>query len=255
MISRLVRTGAGVGHACLLHDCCSDKDGHAAPPFRADAVMLRERVWVPPPHDLLHEPHADQPDTAQFTLGGAVGHACLLHDCCSDKDGHAAPPFFAGKVMLRVRVWVPPPHDLLHEPHADQPDTAQLTLNGAGVGHACLLQGCCSDKDGQAVPPFFAGKMMLRERVWVPPPHDLLHEPHADQPETAQFTLGGDVGLAVTTTGALGAGVATKGLKAIDTTASLNPPREQKLNVVPSTFCVWPFDAVNTARQPRGTVM
>jgi len=248
MISRLVRTGAEVGHACLLQDCCSDKAGQAAPPFLAGVAMRRVRVWVPPPHDLLHEPHAVQPETAQFTLGGAVGHACLLQDCCSDKAGQAAPPFRAGVAMRRVRVWVPPPHDLLHEPHAVQPETAQFTLGGA-VGHACLLQDCCSDKAGQAAPPFFAGVAMRRVRIWVPPPHDLLHKPHADQPETAQFTLGGGVGLAV------GAGVAANGLKAIDTTASLNPPREQKLKVVPSTFCVWPFDAVNTARQPRGTVM
>jgi len=61
--------------------------------------------------------------------------------------------------------------------------------------------------------------------------------------------VGAAVGLAV------GAGVAANGLKAIDTTASLKPAREQKLKVVPSTFCVWPFDATNTARQPAGTVM
>jgi len=54
----------------------------------------------------------------------------LLHDCCSDRAGQAAPPFDAGVVMLRVRLWLPPPHDLLHEPHADQPETAQLTLGG-----------------------------------------------------------------------------------------------------------------------------
>jgi len=83
----------------------------------------------------------------------------------------------------------------------------------------------------------------------------------------AAVTTTGGLGAAVTTTGglgaavgaavglAVGAGVAANGLKAIDTTASLKPAREQKLKVVPSTFCVWPFDAVNTARQPAGTVM
>jgi len=57
------------------------------------------------------------------------------------------------------RLWdcTPPPQDLEHVDHADQAPTTQ------GRGHGWVLQLCCSDKDGHALPPLRAA--MLTERV------------------------------------------------------------------------------------------
>ena len=65
---------------------------------------------------------------------GGGGHDCVLQLCDSGAPspyGHAVPSH-AGVVMLYVRVWVPPPHDALHELQAPQLP-AQLLAPVAGL--------------------------------------------------------------------------------------------------------------------------
>jgi len=113
------------GHICVLHACDCVNTGHAAPPFADPVVIDRVCVCMPPPHFLEHVDHADQAVTTQLT-----GHACVLHACCCDKVGHAAPPWAALTTTERVCVWTPLPHVLEQADQADQPPTTQLT------GHA-----------------------------------------------------------------------------------------------------------------------
>jgi hypothetical protein len=47
-----------VAHACVLQLCVSALCGHAAPPS-IGSVVARERLWLPPPHDLVHVLHAE----------------------------------------------------------------------------------------------------------------------------------------------------------------------------------------------------
>src|SRR3954465_5542581 len=77
------------------------------------------------------------------------------------------PPFAAGVVTVRLRVWVPPPHV------AEQVDQSlqALTAQSTGIGHAWVLHAWLSISAGQAMPPFAAGAVPVRLRDWVPPPH------------------------------------------------------------------------------------
>jgi len=63
------------GHACVLHACDTDNDGHAAPPLDAGVITVRFCDCTPPSHDAEQVLHADHSLTAQFTA-----QACVLHD-------------------------------------------------------------------------------------------------------------------------------------------------------------------------------
>jgi len=65
--------GAGV-HSCVLQSRSSKRAGQADPPHEEFVVMVRVRLCVPPPQDLVHVPQAPKPDTAQFTLQHWVLH-------------------------------------------------------------------------------------------------------------------------------------------------------------------------------------
>ena len=54
--------------------------------------------------------------------------------------------------------------------------------------HTWLLQPLLALVTGQAAPPYFGDRVMLRERTDAPPPQALLHEPQPPQPETTQWT-------------------------------------------------------------------
>jgi hypothetical protein len=95
------------------------------------------------------------------------------------------PPFDAGVVTVRLRVWVPPPHIAEQVDQSLQALTAQLT----GVGHAWVLQGWLSLRAGQARPPPDGWVTTVRVWVWVPPPQDSLQVDQSLQALTAQSTL------------------------------------------------------------------
>ena len=93
------------------------------PPNAAGVTTARVAVWLPPPHVVEHAENADQAVTMQST-----GQPCVLQDCDCDRDvGHAAPPFKAACVTLRVCTWMPPPHLTEQADQSDQVDTPQST--------------------------------------------------------------------------------------------------------------------------------
>jgi hypothetical protein len=73
----------------------------------------------------------------------------------------------------REAYWLPLPHVLVHVLHAVHASVKQ------SVAHACVLQSCVSDTCGHALPPLF-WSVCTRERLWLPPSHDLVHVLHAD---------------------------------------------------------------------------
>ena len=78
---------------------------------------------------------------------------------------------------MRVRGCVPPPHDLLHVPHAPHADTAH-----GGAKQCPLLQSNVWASTPHGVPSFAAGVVTDRERERCPAPQLLLHGaqlPHA----------------------------------------------------------------------------
>jgi hypothetical protein len=92
------------------------------------------------------------------------------------------PPLLAGRVTVRVRIRVPPPHIRLHSLHSLQALTSQST----GMGQGSLLQARVSMSSGQAMPPLPGCWRTVRLRVWVPPPHVLLHSLQLPQSLTRQ---------------------------------------------------------------------
>ena len=71
-------------------------------------MTLRDRLCCPVPHDLVHGVYWEKAETTQW-MGQSPGLHC---DVCT-LWWHAAPPF-VGWVVVRVRVRVPSPHDVLH---------------------------------------------------------------------------------------------------------------------------------------------
>jgi hypothetical protein len=67
---------------CALHARVSALCAHAVPPLLG-AVVARERLWLPPPHDLVHVLHACHMFCTQ-----SVTHAFGLHSRVSARYGH-----------------------------------------------------------------------------------------------------------------------------------------------------------------------
>ena len=124
--------------------------------------MPRVLFCDPVPHDLEHADHALKLDTTQCSA-----QACLLQARLSCRYGQAYPPAVAFCSIDRVRDCNPVPHDLEHADHALKLDTTQCT------GQACVLQACVSALWGQALPPF-CGWVLIRVRLWKPPPHEFV---------------------------------------------------------------------------------
>jgi hypothetical protein len=81
------------------------------------------------PHDLVHVLQAlKAPGTQSF------GHTCTLQVLASRLCGQATPPK-RGDVLVRLRVCLPEPHDLVHVLQAVQLPTPQ------SCGQACVLHG------------------------------------------------------------------------------------------------------------------
>jgi hypothetical protein len=84
-------------------------------------------------------------------------------------------------VTVRVRLWLPVPHDLVHAVHAVKAETAQCTAHGP------TEQSTISAGSGQTAPPFW-GSVSERERDRTPPPHDFVHAEYESHVPTTQST-------------------------------------------------------------------
>ena len=135
-------TWQSTGHACVLQFWDSVNVGHAAPPFKGCVVTVRVRDCVPPPQSLSHVLHEDHDDTLQST-----GQPCVLHADVSVRAGHDVPPLAGWTVMMRVLVWMPPPHVLVHDEYGVHAPTSQL------IGHGWVLHSELSARAGHGAPP------------------------------------------------------------------------------------------------------
>jgi hypothetical protein len=140
----------------------------AAPPNAADVKITYIEVVVPVPQVLEHVPEACQLPTQ------LIGHGEVLQLVVMTADVlvQAAPPYFAGVVMVYTEVLVPLPQVLEHAPGADQLPT-QL------IGHGCVLQVAVITAPAftQVVPPYEAGVDITNTATLIPPSHDLVQLP------------------------------------------------------------------------------
>jgi hypothetical protein len=94
------------GHGPSVQACVSSACGQAAPPKRG-STLVRERLWTPAAHVVLHAVQALKAPGTQLT-----GQAWPLQARVSAVCGQATPPL-VGCVCVRERLWAPPPHDLV----------------------------------------------------------------------------------------------------------------------------------------------
>lgn len=139
-------------HGWTLQERDSARYGHTYPPWRACAMMLRERDCVPPLHDRVHESHALKGDVTQCS-----GQGPWLQEVVSARWSHAAPPnALKAPVAIghadapvccrraRVRDLVPAPHVVEHEVHVPQSFTMQ------SIGQQWALHALLSARAGHA---------------------------------------------------------------------------------------------------------
>jgi hypothetical protein len=107
-----------------------------------EAVIVRLRSMVPPPHVAVQVPHAPHDETSQLT-----GQLWGLQPEEIESVGQAMPPYCGCTMTTRVSELKPPPQDFEQGVVRPQSPTSQST------GHIWLLQSCISDKTGQALPP------------------------------------------------------------------------------------------------------
>jgi hypothetical protein len=124
-------------HLWSLHFCVSRRCEHVLPPYSVATLMLRTRVADPDPQVRV------QPDQAPHAFNEqSTGHACSLQGAiaCHANSLHALPPPQlaehscpptphappAGcRSALRLRCFLPVPHDLVHVLYADHAPGAQ----------------------------------------------------------------------------------------------------------------------------------
>jgi len=170
-------TVQSTGHGAVEQACSWLVALHDVPPHMLVTAVLRVRIWLPPPQvyeQVLHVPHGV---CEQWT-----GQHVSLQPAVLASVGHATPPCAASVVTVRARTLVPPPQVTVHEPHSAQSDTTQST------GHGELWHDCVSVSCGHCWPPCSAGVVIERERLFVPPPHVLVHAVNADQADVVQCT-------------------------------------------------------------------
>ena len=151
-----------IGQLWKLQSCDSERAGQAAPFSTCVSVMLRVRLWVPPPQLFVHVSQSDQSLTRQCS-----SHVCVLHARCESRSycAHASPPLASWRAMPRVFSWVPPlPHCWVHVDQVDQPVSWQST------GQASVLQDSVSVSEGHGMPPATCWWSPVRVLVRVPPP-------------------------------------------------------------------------------------
>ena len=165
------------GQVCASQLWCASSVGQGAPPWAAEVDTWRKRLCVPPPHVREHANHAPHGLTLQST-----GHAAALHTRWPFSDAQARPPCDAWRATARVRVCVPPPHELEHALQALHCAMRQST------GQAASLHDRTPSSCGHTAPPCRACAVTERERVCAPLPHVLVHPPHPDHADTVQCT-------------------------------------------------------------------
>jgi len=178
-------TTQSMGHMrSCWHELVALSAGQALPPKAAERVTMRLHVLVPVPQGEKSVPcgleHAEQSlhvDTSQSTGHGSVLHACT---CSTDCPSHDWPPKLAC-VMVRVRVWLPTPQLLVHDPHEPQAVTLQ-SMGQSELEHWRLIAVA-----GHTLPPCWASAVTLRTHLVMPSPHDCGHAKQS-QVETVQST-------------------------------------------------------------------
>lgn len=163
------------GQHCMLQSSDLASGGQIAPPHDDGTAIVRSCARVPPPHVWVQGLHDCHSLTWQSTL-----QQFELQLVVSTSTGHTAPPHVTGVSTERVRCWTPPPHALLHDPHAAHCDTAQST------GQHSVWQASWTEVAGQSTPPHDAETAMGRVCVRVPPPQVFVHELHGSQAPTWQ---------------------------------------------------------------------
>lgn len=142
-----------IGHGTKLHtaDCVSG--GHGLPPLAGTVTTDRVCVLVPLPHDVEQFENSPQSDTTQSTGQGSV-----LQGWEDSRLSHWFPPWAGARLTVRVRVWVPPPHDTgqtLYGPHSD---------NSQCTGHSFSWQSRVSESGGHLAPPLVEACLIVRVR-------------------------------------------------------------------------------------------
>ena len=129
---------------------------------------LRERE--PAPHVTEQADHAVKSDVVQCTAHGlGLGHAWVSALCM-----HTTPPHDGWVVTPRVRVRVPAPHVVEHDPQTSHAASKQST------GQQPVLHAWVSADAPQATPPC-SGWARLRSRVETPPSHVFVQTPYSPQ--------------------------------------------------------------------------
>jgi hypothetical protein len=118
-----------IGQGCVLHGIVSERWVQVFPLWFGACVMLRERVFAPVPHLLLHSPKLPHVESSQW-----IGQSCTWHPFVSDRSGHMEPPWSACVTTERVRLCEPSPHEWLHVDQVAQLETAQWIGLGVGAG-------------------------------------------------------------------------------------------------------------------------
>ena len=130
------------------------------PPCAAARVTLRDRDFVPKPHDCVHALNELQSEMAQL-----MAQSSVLHSRLSLRSGHTAPPFSACCTTVRERCCVPPPHDLVHVLHGVHGDTEQCTA------HDPRSHWRVVSREGHSAPPNSGCTTTYRLCFWMPEPH------------------------------------------------------------------------------------
>ena len=77
-------------------------------------MIARRMVWKPEPHETLHDAHE-----LQVLMAQSMAHSCSAQLRSSLRAGQGLPPRACSVAFVRVRVCLPVPHSLVHEPQLD----------------------------------------------------------------------------------------------------------------------------------------
>jgi hypothetical protein len=178
----------------LTHASSSRSAPHAVPPKWEAFNTLRVRVLNPAPAEPTHEisssPTPLQPDQSLQVLSSqSSGQGSVAQDLCwySSSAAHCLPPYCAACVWLRVR-WVVPVRPPDVQVLSQSLHVVDQSPNSQSMGQVCLLHLRISRRWGQALPPCFCSRRMLRRRACSPPPQDLEHVVHWPKVVTRQST-------------------------------------------------------------------
>jgi len=146
-------------HDGSAHGTVSDVTSVEQVPPHDAGVIVRIRDLLPGEH--CPGSQWDQPD--HIPTMQSIRPGLAVQDRSSDNVSGQEPPFVAGCVTVRMRVWVPAPQVAEQDVQSDQFERVQL------VAHGPLLQGSVSSFT-HALPPH-SSFTTIAERYLVPLPH------------------------------------------------------------------------------------